>query len=123
MDSKYKKNGFTLIEVMIVVAIVGILSAIAYPSYQRYIQDTREREAQANLLEWAGHLEIYRAKNFTYQGATRANTFPALAAEVHYDYTLLIWVNNQGFTLTATPQGMMVGRPDLTLDSTGETSW
>ena len=47
------QRGFTLIEVMIVVAIVGILSAIAYPSYQEYVRRGHRAEARAGLLQAA----------------------------------------------------------------------
>lgn len=52
-----KQPGFSLIEVMVVVAIVGILAAIAYPSYQEYIQRGRRAEARTALLAAAQWLE------------------------------------------------------------------
>lgn len=52
-----KPMGFTLIEVMVVVAIVGILAAIAYPNYQEYIQRGRRAEARTGLLQAAQWLE------------------------------------------------------------------
>lgn len=59
-------KGFTLIELMIVVAIVGILSAIAYPSYQNYVQQARRADAQADLLELAQWMERQFTVNGTY---------------------------------------------------------
>ncbi|MEX2326695.1 MAG: prepilin-type N-terminal cleavage/methylation domain-containing protein, partial [Pseudomonadales bacterium] len=44
-----KPSGYTLIELMVVVAIVGIISAIAYPSYQGYLRDTYQAQAVADL--------------------------------------------------------------------------
>lgn len=57
---KNKQHGFTLVELMIVVAIMGILAAIAYPAYQRYVLESRRAEAQAQLVEWSIRLERQR---------------------------------------------------------------
>ena len=59
-----KSRGFTLIEVMIVVVIIGLLAAIAYPSYTAYVERGLQREAQGQIVELASALERYRSKNF-----------------------------------------------------------
>lgn len=56
---KRKTNGFTLIELMIVVVIIGILAAIAYPSYSQWVTETRRSDAQAALMDLAAKLERY----------------------------------------------------------------
>ncbi|WP_286240304.1 type IV pilin protein [Neptuniibacter halophilus] len=56
--------GFSLIELMIVVAVLGIISAVAYPSYLRYVQEARRTAAQGDLLELAQWLE----RGYTLQG-------------------------------------------------------
>lgn len=61
-----KKNGFTLIELMIVVAIVGILAAIAYPSYQEYVARARRADAKTVLLEATQFLERFYTQNGSY---------------------------------------------------------
>lgn len=63
-------NGFTLIEVMIVVAIIGILSAIAFPLYNGYVQSAREGVVQQNLDSLKLFLEDYWLDNSTYVAGT-----------------------------------------------------
>jgi type IV pilus assembly protein PilE len=73
-----KNSGFTLIEVMIVVAIIAIVATIAMPSYQDYVAKTRRAEATGLLLEGAQALERYYSANGTYLSAadTLAAVFP-----------------------------------------------
>jgi type IV pilus assembly protein PilE len=66
---KSSQSGFTLIEIMIVVVIVGILTAIAVPAYQQYILRTFRDSAKACLAQHAQFLERYYSTNLTYVGA------------------------------------------------------
>jgi len=63
------QRAFTFTELLIAVAIVGILAAIAYPSYRSYINKSREAEARAALMTLATVLSQYRMDNNTYEGA------------------------------------------------------
>lgn len=101
------QNGFTLIEVMIVVAIVGILSAIAYPSYAEYIRRGHRAEARAGLLQAAQWLE---------RAATATGTYPLTAAfpanlktVPNNRYDIAVVSDGATFTLTATPKGAQTG--------------
>ena len=70
--SKWKlavSRGFTLIELMIVVAIIAILAAIAYPSYTSYITKTHRVAAEGCLSEYASYMEQYCTTNLNYKVA------------------------------------------------------
>lgn len=68
MNPRSRKRGFTLIELMIVVAIVGILAAVAYPSYQDYVRRAARADAQADMLELAQWMERQFTVGNTYAG-------------------------------------------------------
>lgn len=103
--SKYRYNqGFTLIELMIVVAVVGILSAIAYPSYTEYVRRGHRADARAGLLQAQQWLE--RAATATGQYPT-ADLPSALTWELDASkrYTIAITSpTSTSYTLTATPK-------------------
>jgi type IV pilus assembly protein PilE len=63
---KNKRSGFTIIELMIVIGIVALLVALAYPSYAQYVMKARRGEAQQLLLNWSINQEIWRSNNVQY---------------------------------------------------------
>lgn len=109
-------RGFTLIELMIVVTIVGILSTVAFPSYQEYIRRGARSEAKAGLLQAAQWME--RAATVSGVYPTAANTsnadfFPSGLRSVPSNrYAIALPAassTNTAFLLTATPQNAQAG--------------
>lgn len=118
------QRGFTLIEVMIAVVIVGILAAIAYPSYMDHVRRSHEAEAIGQILSLASKLEAYRSKKFTYAGATVATLAPEAAKNSNYTISLVLNDGNQSYTITGSPaSSLMSGMDILEYDSTGIQSW
>ena len=107
-------KGFTLIEVMIVVAIIGIIGAIAYPSYQDSVRRGRRADARAVLLEAAQFMERRATENLQagYNNVAQADLNTARLGRSPKDGTTIYYVialsgqtpAGNTFTLTATPQ-------------------
>ncbi len=101
-------EGFTLIELMIVVAIVAILAAMAYPGYTEYVKRTHRSQIVGLLSEQTQNLERFYSKNGSYSGT--APIVPAVSAGNAY-YTIAATLSAESFTLLATAMAgsMMVG--------------
>ncbi|MFY8042255.1 MAG: type IV pilin protein [Rhodoferax sp.] len=107
-----QQSGFTLIELLITVAVVGILAAIALPSYQEYIARSQRTQAKAVLLEAAQWMERHYSENYRYDqntaGTAIAGIFPAnlnrSPREGNSAYTIgPSAAAARTYTLTATP--------------------
>lgn len=84
---KNHQPGFSLIELMIVVVIVGVLASVAIPAYTDYLMRGKLAEARANLGEMRVKLEQFYQDNRTYLGACAANTVAPLATGQYFTYS------------------------------------
>jgi type IV pilus assembly protein PilE len=113
-----RQRGFTLIELMITVAIIGILASIAYPSYQQYVLSSRRAEAQSEMLRIQLGLEKWRANNNTYSSDLANAGFTDNNAYYNYSIT-----NTTGstYTINAAAQGAQTADScgSLTLNQSG----
>ncbi|WP_432454788.1 MULTISPECIES: type IV pilin protein [unclassified Agarivorans] len=122
-------KGFTLIEVMITVAIVAILAAVAYPSYLSHVQTTRREEAKRTLVEAAQHMESYYSMNLTYSGAASSGSLTIYTPTHNFSdyYTLSTsGMSASAYTLSATPKSTAAQASDhcgtMSINSTGLTT-
>ncbi|MEJ1129295.1 type IV pilin protein [Variovorax sp. CCNWLW225] len=117
-----RRNGFTLIEVMITVVIIAILASIAIPSYNRYVIRAKRSAAQAQMMEIANRQQQFLLANRSYADKTTLTASGyALPADVaaNYDYTITVTTEIPGFVLTFTPSGTQQSDGNLTLDNQG----
>lgn len=113
---KNRNSGFTLIEVMIVIAIIGLLAAIGYPAYTNSIKKGNRADGIDSLVSLAGRMEEYYLNNDTYVGATVGN-----ASSSDGLYTLSITAADAfTYTLTATPVNGDTLCGNLTMNSLGQ---
>jgi len=116
-----RQAGFTLIELVIVMIIVGILAAIAIPSYRQYVIKGNRRAAQAVMMDIANRERQYFIGNREF--ASQADLAYSLPTEVSDNYTYTVTPDAgppPTFSITFTAIGGQTGDGDLTLTSDGE---
>ena len=125
-----KSWGFTLIELMITVAIVGILASVAYPSYKNHIKKGARAAAESQILDIANREQQYLLANRSFATHTTliANGY-TMPTDVSSNYTWAVEVSNTAsappsYTITFTPvtTKVMAGDGDLTYNSSGTKS-
>jgi type IV pilus assembly protein PilE len=119
-----RARGFTLIELMIAVAIVAILASIAYPSYVTQVQKSRRADGKAALLAVAGKMERYFTERSTYATATlgsaSTNVYPAISESGNYNLTFATPRTASAYTVRAAPAGVQATDPCGTLTYTSQ---
>ncbi|MGM0694659.1 MAG: type IV pilin protein [Pseudomonadota bacterium] len=116
--------GFTLLELLIAVAIIGILAAIAIPSYQGYVEKSRRAEAKSFLMNIAGALERCYTNDYSYSDCGPADDAESDANTKSDYYSFTVSADGSAFTVTASPVGSQAADAcgDLSVDETGDTS-
>lgn len=122
---RHSAGGFTLIELMIVVAVVAILAAFALPSYQEHIRKSRRAQAKADIVEYMQLAERFHTVNNTYSGFTLPSAVsPREAAgggTAHYSLAIDGVADAKSIKIKATAQGGQVEDKcgDLSINQAG----
>lgn len=100
-----QKKGFTLLEIIIVIIILGVLAALALPRFFRTVEYSRSSEATGNIQALRGSVERCRLQKGTYTTCSLSNldvADPTLDPDTHFTYLLSINGTGDGFTILAT---------------------
>lgn len=133
LSQRRRRRGFTLIELMIAVALVAILAAVALPSYTEYIKRSSRGAAQSELVELAAVQEkIFLNSNAyassvttAYSGSSTGGLGVTTGLSRDTRYSFGTTVDGASFTLTATPVSgsTQAGDGNLSIDAQGQRTW
>lgn len=111
-----RQAGFTLLELLIVVAVIGILAGVAYPHYRDVMREARVSDGQAALMSLSGHLERCRTQDHSYAGCVDT---PTHSEAGHYRITAHLSPSDYRLTATHGGEAVEVTCRVLTIDATG----
>jgi type IV pilus assembly protein PilE len=115
------QNGFTLLELMIVVVVITTLALLAFSGYQQQVRKSRRAEARQIISDIALRQEKWRSNNVAYLGtdssAAELTAFGAIPSGDYYTISVTTAESGTAYTLTAVPKN------DQTKDSCGTLSW
>jgi type IV pilus assembly protein PilE len=126
-----RHQGFSLIELMIVVVIIGVIAGIGFPLYKKNVADAQRKAAQTALLELANAMERHKLRTGTYLGSADANGVPKIFATQAplqgepKSYNLTIDADVSSYELYAKPiaGSAQSGNGGLSLNNKGERKW
>lgn len=120
---KNRQQGFTLMEALITVTIMGILAATAMVGYSRYVERAHRSEAKSVMLDLTQRLERYYTDEGSYDGFDAPDSLRQVPTEANraQTYAIAIRTSDQTFTITASPTGSQANDKcgDLTVDNVG----
>jgi type IV pilus assembly protein PilE len=114
MKARQRARGFTLMEILVAIAIIGILAAIAIPAYTAYIQRANRSDARTQLLEAAAFLQRGFSQNNVYPAALPL-PYTVSPAGGTAKYNIGVLRTDTTFTIAAVPVGTMAGDDCATL--------
>jgi type IV pilus assembly protein PilE len=122
-NARARVRGFTLIELVVAIAVVGILAAIAWPSYLQQVTRGRRSSAKAAMMDLANREQLYLVANRAYADtAALQSTGYNVPSDVSKYYTWAVALgtgSTPAFTITLTPFGAQAADGALTLDQAG----
>lgn len=115
---KKSHRGFTLVELMIVLAIVAIIAGVAYPSYKSYVLKTHRKVAIGEVLDTAAHLSRIKSQRFSFSTGTDGEETIDLER-----YELTVTTDSDTFTISAVPKSVQEDDKCGTFTYNNESVW